>query len=313
MPRVSISLPVYNRKDYVKDAIESVLAQTYQDWELIITDNASTDGTDLVCQAYAERDSRIRYYRQPENLGAARNFNHGFELATGDYFKWLASDDGIEPRFLEETVRALDQQPDVILACSWYTNFNEFTGEKLSIEADHNLLDSTPRLRLLRLLSRYPGPLLPFHGLIRRDILEKTHLVQPFTGADICFLVEMALLGKFFQIPDHLIWLRDHPDAFHTYKYQTAYKESDVEARWFDSRNKNRLHMPYWRRFLEFQRLILICHDRWFEKFRMLLAVSVYFPRTWGGYLWGEILKALGLARIYRHFKTSCRVVLRQP
>ena len=86
--RVSIGLPVYNGEKYLEQALISILSQTYTDFELIISDNASTDRTQAICREYAAKDPRIRYYCNEENLGAAPNHNRVFELASGEYFKW---------------------------------------------------------------------------------------------------------------------------------------------------------------------------------------------------------------------------------
>src|SRR5688572_10868700 len=98
-PRVSIGLPVYNGENYLAEAIDSILAQTFEDFELIISDNASTDRTQEICEAYAAKDGRIRYYRSEVNKGSAWNFNRVFELARGEYFKWAAHDDYIAPEY----------------------------------------------------------------------------------------------------------------------------------------------------------------------------------------------------------------------
>src|SRR6266536_1939108 len=87
--RVSIGLPVFNGERFVAEAIDSILAQTFEDFELIISDNASTDGTEEICRCYAEKDERIRFVRNRENYGAAFNFNQTFHLSSGGYFKWV--------------------------------------------------------------------------------------------------------------------------------------------------------------------------------------------------------------------------------
>src|SRR5215212_10104103 len=107
-PRVTVGIPVYNGAKYLGQAIESVLAQTFADFELIICDNASTDATAAIALDYAARDPRVRYARNRENLGVGRNFNRLIELGMGQYFKWLAADDVIAPEFLERCVEALD-------------------------------------------------------------------------------------------------------------------------------------------------------------------------------------------------------------
>src|SRR5882762_1549884 len=115
MPRISIGLPVYNGENFITDALESILGQTYTDFELIISDNASTDRTEALCKSYAARDPRIRYWRNAENLGAARNFNRVFELSSGEYFKWTAHDDVLAPDYLEKCIEASDRDPSVVL------------------------------------------------------------------------------------------------------------------------------------------------------------------------------------------------------
>ena len=112
-PRVSIGLPVYNGERWLAEALDSLLAQTYSDFELIISDNGSTDDTQAICEEYAARDRRIRYIRQEINRGLAWNWNCVFEESAGDYFKWAACDDLYHPTFLERCVQILDQYPDV--------------------------------------------------------------------------------------------------------------------------------------------------------------------------------------------------------
>src|SRR5262249_36899823 len=114
-PRVSIGMPVYHGEPFLKEALDSILAQTYSDFELIISDNASTDRTQEICTAYAAKDKRIQYSRNDKNLGAAKNYNRVFELSSGEYFKWAAHDDICAPDFLVRCITVLDQDPSVVL------------------------------------------------------------------------------------------------------------------------------------------------------------------------------------------------------
>ena len=101
MPRVSIGLPIYNGENFLGDAVESLLAQTFTDFELVLVDNASTDGTAAMCERFVARDKRVRYHRNPQNIGGAPNFNLAFQLADrAPYFKWAAHDDRHLPDFL---------------------------------------------------------------------------------------------------------------------------------------------------------------------------------------------------------------------
>src|SRR6056297_227124 len=103
-PTVSICMPVHNGENFIADAIDSIVAQTFPDFELIVTDNASTDRTEPIVRDFARRDGRIRYVRNEENIGAAANYNLGYELSRGRYVKWAAHDDTLSPNFLERTV-----------------------------------------------------------------------------------------------------------------------------------------------------------------------------------------------------------------
>src|SRR5271168_953917 len=114
-PRVSIGLPVYNGEPFLRDALDSVLSQTYSDFELIISDNASTDRTAEICAEFAAKDSRIRYYRNNENIGVDRNYNRIFGLSRGEFFRWVAADDLSAPTLLERSVELLDARKEVIL------------------------------------------------------------------------------------------------------------------------------------------------------------------------------------------------------
>ncbi|MDF3015351.1 MAG: putative glycosyl transferase [Thermomicrobiales bacterium] len=130
---MSIGLPVFNGADYVAEAIASILRQTYQDFELLIQDNASTDRTEEICQEFARRDSRVSYVRNPENVGAISNYNLVFERARGRYFKWAAHDDVCAPTFFERCVEVLDAEPSVVL-CSGQTRLINDDGSPVSLD-----------------------------------------------------------------------------------------------------------------------------------------------------------------------------------
>ncbi len=108
-PKVSIGMPVYNGEPFIREALDSLLAQTFTDFDLIISDNASTDGTEAICQEYAAKDKRIRYIRQTENRGATANFQFVLDEAVGEYFMWAAADDRWGELFVEENFNFLTQ------------------------------------------------------------------------------------------------------------------------------------------------------------------------------------------------------------
>src|SRR5262245_40295511 len=124
-PLVSIGLAVYNGEEYLSDAISSILAQSFTDFELIISDNASTDRTEEICKTYADMDSRIRYSRNETNIGGVNNENLTFRLSKGKYFRLAAHDDVCDPKLIEKCVEVLERDQDVILCQTAIVNIDE--------------------------------------------------------------------------------------------------------------------------------------------------------------------------------------------
>ena len=247
-PRVSIGMPVYNGENYIERAISSILAQTYKDFELIISDNASTDKTQEICKMFVGRDNRVRYHRNSKNIGAARNYNIVFRLSRGKYFKWAAHDDELAPAFLEDAVNVLEKNKDVVLTQSEVNIINEkseVTGKYLNRLI--NMGSSQPS-------ERYGDYLLADHacfdvfGLMRRDVLANTKLHRSHLAADRNLLAELALLGRFYKIPAYLFYIRDHSE-------RSVHIESDkIEelGMWFDPKNKGKRLYMYPRLLLEY-------------------------------------------------------------
>ena len=231
-PTVTVGLPVYNGERYLAEAIESVLSQTYEDLELVISDNASTDATESICKAYAERDPRVRYERNSANVGAARNYNITLERAKGRYFKWLAHDDVCEPRFIEVCVEALDSDPEVVLAYPTPVDIDENGAWLGEMDAGLEFDRPTAVERFAKAMGHVHG-CLPVFGLTRTDILRLTEQHGNYPSADRVLLAELTLWGKLTEIPEKLYLHREHPERF-VYTYTTA-KE---RAEWFDPSRK---------------------------------------------------------------------------
>ena len=211
-PRVSIGLPVYNGERFLAEALDALLAQTYQNFELIISDNASTDATESICWAYAARDQRIRYYRNKENLGAAWNFNRVFKLSTGELFKWAAADDICRPNLVARCLEVLDCTANAVLVCA-KTGFVDEFGNSLAVQdPGWNLQTDLPHERLREIM--YTGHSVnPYYGLVRSNSLSKTRLLGSYPGGDYRLLGELSLLGKFIEIPECLFLRRMHSGA----------------------------------------------------------------------------------------------------
>lgn len=214
-PRISIGLPVFNGENYIEEAIDSILNQTYSDFELIIVDNASCDRTQQICHEYEKKDKRIHYYRNKKNLGAVENYNRTVRYASGEYFKWAAHDDVLLPDFLSECVKVLDTDPSVAL-CQTKTRCVDGDGNFLGVYSYKLNFDSDkPHQRFGELvLKRYQDDSWLFiFGLMRTALLKKTSLQGRYVGSDINLLAEISLLGKLHTIPKILFLRRSHPNA----------------------------------------------------------------------------------------------------
>ncbi len=212
-PRIAIGMPVYNGESFLEAALDSLLAQSYGDFELIISDNASTDRTEEICRAYAARDSRIRYDRLAENLGAVPNFNRVFELSDSEYFKWAAADDVCDEAFLARCVELLDSNPDVAW-CHTRSTHIDTSGREMDdpLLADVSYAarqSESPAARFAAVMTGVGG-CLDSYGLIRSEVIQKTPLILPLYGAEKVFIAELALHGRYGEVNETLFYSRVH-------------------------------------------------------------------------------------------------------
>lgn len=268
VPRVSIGLPVYNGEDYLAESLDALLGQSYDDFELIISDNASTDGTSDICQSYAKQDSRIRYVRQSRNIGLAPNHNFVFQESRGELFKWAAADDLYGRDLLQSCVEALDKYPDVVLAHAWeaaidasgeVTHSFEYPLATDSPEAakrfrsilfgcsglfetndpDHHGFVRVDNAGILRACDEY--------GVIRADVLRRVAPLASYHHSDRILVCELALHGPFHVTPEWLYFRRDFPER----TYNQTPSVSDRCAV-FDPARANRLRHPTVRLLAEY-------------------------------------------------------------
>ena len=210
VPRLSIGLPVYNGEHYLAESLDALLGQSYEDFELIVSDNASTDGTAEVCRRYEKLDSRIRYIRQPRNIGCAPNHNVLVQHARGELFKWASDDDLYARDLLRLCVEALDEHPDVVLAHSWTAMID--TSGAVTNAIEYPLATSSARApeRFRSMLFDEGGD--DDGGVIRMEVLRRTAPLDSYYHSDRTIIAEIALHGPFYQVPDWLYFRRDHPD-----------------------------------------------------------------------------------------------------
>lgn len=269
-PSLTIGLPVYNGERFLRFALDSILGQTYTNFELIIVDNASTDGTKLICQDYAARDSRIRYARNTENIGAAGNFNRAFEMARGKYFKWAAADDVISPTFIEACIAVLDRDPSIVLS---YSNVDRIDSSgELDGSYDYPMRVDDPNAHI-----RFSDLILTNHfcvaifGVIRRDILATTPLIGKYVGSDRVLLAELSLFGRLYEIPEYLFHRRDHPQS--SGRMYTVYNR----LAWFDPSRRRHINLVYWKVGYEYFKAILRVKLPWAERVQCLKALTRWY------------------------------------
>jgi glycosyltransferase involved in cell wall biosynthesis len=211
-PRVSIGMPVRNGQNYIRAAIDSLLAQTFTDFELIICDNQSSDSTEAICRDYMARDARIRYFRNETNLGPAGNHNRCFSYARGEYFRWHAHDDICAPEYLAKCVETLDRNPDVVVAYPQSQIIDEHGKNVFLYEfiIDTDSPSVCRRFRQIIMVRHRVHRNFEIFGLMRYNILRQTPLESAYSHSDRVLVMQLLLLGKFKHIKEPLFLPRAH-------------------------------------------------------------------------------------------------------
>jgi glycosyltransferase involved in cell wall biosynthesis len=249
-PRVLIGVPVFNGERFLADALDSLLAQTLPGFEILISDNASTDRTQAICERYASIDPRVTYVRQEVNIGAPLNWNFVARANTCEYFKWASANDTVAPTMLQRCVDVLDADEGVVLAQGRTILVDEDTGATEAYSGDLALAEACPsdRLRSLILnLALNNGQ----SGVIRAAALRRTRLDRIYPNGDFVLMAELALQGRFAVLPDQLLFRRIGPTSFSTMLGK------DDERRFFDPRRGTSLRGRQVRLHLDLLRSVL--------------------------------------------------------
>ena len=258
-PIVSIGMPVFNGEEYVEEALDSILNQTFSNFELIISDNASTDRTQAICLNYVSKDPRIRYYRNKKNIGGPMNYNRVFKLSSGKYFKWAAYDDKIAPEFLMKCVSVLDNDPSIV-GCHCKTGRIDQYGILHGYFDEGRLkkIDS-PKIhaRFRDLLDMYYTTTI-FHGVYRASLFAHSQLHGSYIGADRNLVAELSLMGRIYKIPECLFFWRLHPRSY-TSIFYGAVRENTLdrlrkETTWWIKGNST--YFPHCKNFIEYFRSV---------------------------------------------------------
>lgn len=261
-PRVTIGVPVYNGERYLPACLDSLVAQTFTDLEIIVCDNASTDRTAAIAAAYAARDARVRYHRNPTNIGCPLNFTRVFELCRTPFFRWASADDLSAPTFVERCVEVLDARPEVVQVYPrtlFVDGEGRVTGEYVDDIYTTETRPSDRYVHVTRRLRRCNA----IYGVIRSDVLRRTAVLDAYIGSDIPFQAELALYGGIYEVPEALFFRRMHANA------QSAMSDDD-RARHYDPAAITRTTSSLWRHLFERVRGVSRAPIAWSEKARIL-------------------------------------------
>lgn len=250
MAKIAIGLPVYNAEAYLRQSIDSLLGQTYGDFELVISDNASTDGTADICQDYVRQDKRVRYSRNAVNIGLPGNFNRVFQLSDAPYFKWSSADDYWGDTMLERSLAVLEADSSIALCYPGTTFVDAAGGNPQPYKDKLCLMEDDPVVRFTQLHDRI-GLCHHLLGLIRTQHLRKTLLYGLHKASDIALLAELSLYGKFYELPERLYFRR-----FHEKSSSWARGDEEHQRRQYHSSDTAHIRLDSWRHYLRLLRVI---------------------------------------------------------
>ena len=249
-PRVlSIGLPVYNGERYLGESLDSLLAQTYRHFELVISDNASTDRTQEICQSYVSRDPRVRYFRSPVNIGAPQNYRRAFELSSGPYFKWHTSDDVVAPDFVERCMDAITADAGIVLAYTKSRLVDEQGGYLSDVDQAIALASSSASARFRQVHANL-GFCNVIYGVIRRDVLLRTAGLGAYVNSDLILIAELALHGRLHEVPAVLFSRRMHGAAY------SSQQSVEAKLKFYNPQSRRRVALMGTRSLWEYGRAV---------------------------------------------------------
>ena len=263
-PLVSIGLPVRNGEKYLALSIESLLKQTYENIELVICDNLSSDSTRAICEEYAAEDPRVRYHRNDVDVGGSENHNLVFKKSTGKYFRWAAHDDIVEPDLIARCVEVLEARPEVVNCHCDVVHIDEH-GDVIETVSRNNVTDERPSARFATVAGA-DDYLEEIYGVMRSEVLGRTNLHQPYTASDRTLLSEIALYGPFDNVNEVLFRKRLHPG--------NEYVDWRARMAWFDEKYRGKAVFPWWRQLFDYCKTVLKVDIERPERIRCALYVA---------------------------------------
>lgn len=288
-PRLTIGVPVFNGGKYIDDALRSIAGQDFDDMEVVVSDNCSSDSTEMICRDYADRDSRFRYVRHGQNRGGVWNVNYLVRVARGDFFKWSYYDDRLRPGYVQACMEALVSAGSGVVAAHSRVVVIDQDGDFLEERADSDLglEHPAPHERVRRLLRQLAGQL--EFAVVRTDALRATRGIEPFIGSELALLTSLLIRGAAVQVPEQLLELRRHPDQYGATRL--------TEGAWYAYEHQRGRLLPFTWLNVELTRAVLRSNVSVDEKARCVHAVLAGWtiprwravagdlkalPQTWG-------------------------------
>ncbi len=287
--RVSIGVPVFNGAVFLASSLESIMSQTFEDMEIVISDNGSTDGTEDICRDFAARDTRVRYLRADTNRGASWNYRNVVQQTSGRYFKWATHDDLLAPTYIERCVEVIDEAPPSVALVYPRTRIIDDTGNVVRDYIDNlDIRESTPHERLRQLVKRIIMANASF-GLIRRTALSRSRLLDAFPSADYVMMAEFALFGQFWEIPEFLFFRREHAAMS-----RHANRSAAEAAEWFKpGSGRQTKHLEFWPLLAEHLRSVHSAPLSRAERARCYAALVGAWASRYHGVMTAEALSLL--------------------
>jgi glycosyltransferase involved in cell wall biosynthesis len=247
LPKLAIGLPVFNGERYLREALDSILSQSFTDFELLVSDNASTDATAEIARAAAAGDRRVTYHRNPTNIGAAANFTAVSRRASAPYFKWACADDRLAPGFLDAALCELDANPEAV-ACYGAVTLIDGDGRELGPFEQHLDLRSPDVGERFRRASTHMGLLNVLQGVFRTRVIARVSPQGTYRGSDEVLVAEVSLYGRIHEIAAPMLFRRLHEQA------ASAAKSVEQKVTHLDPRKHYSTY--YWRHSIEHLRAI---------------------------------------------------------
>ena len=245
MARISVGVPVYNGANYLQAALASLLSQSFEDLEIIIADNASTDSTEQIAREAAAADSRVSYHRHADNIGAAANFNFTLEQSSSDYFMWSPHDDIRHPLFVERALAAFNENPAAASVFSRAASIDSEGKQRRVMQRPDDLLSSDVAKRMrATITSRHPGVII--FGLIRTSLLRRVGGQRTFPGGDRVLAADLAINGPFVELPEVMFFNRDHPERYVQLKRSHGAAGRLLQEGWWVPHRAHRITFPGW-------------------------------------------------------------------